>query len=645
MINFRSRSNTLTAVFAAIVLFVSYFTLFRKYEEPAFFFWDENYHVAAAQKYLNGVFFMEPHPPLGKLLIAAGEYLLAANRQNNQFLHVDHAPVTPDDFSFRGYRFFPVLLATFCPLLLFLALRLFSGNIVAGFVALLFALDNALIVHLRGAMLEGIQLFFALIFILGLSYLCSWLRSGEPLPDRKLTWLAVTLGVSLACVLTTKLNGIVLVLLLLPFLVALFLRKSLWWFVFNFCVSFAVVFITVWCVHINLGRRINPKLPNSGFYQASPSYKSFLEGREQEPALLLELQDHFRFVAHYTHGVPELNYCKKEENGSPWYWWLVGGKGINYRWEKKDNLTHFLYLTSNPVGWALSLAGVLFAAVLSFSALLFRSVASRFTNMSAGSLLFVWLAYLAIFGSLGRVMYLYHYFIPLILGWIMFALFAPEIRSFAGFQIKSSLKFGLLALALAAEAGAFAFFSPLTYANGISNEELKARAWLDVWDIRCVGCETVNPLAKPIGDPKKSYTTELTISGLRALESYQEWGDPKMDRSVTGETLIVNGKEYSSGLGVHAESRIIFALNKRYKTFTFKAGLPDYLRRKTGGSVVFRILGDGREIWKSALVSAGTKPIDGKVDISAVGNLALEVKDGGDGNTDDHALWLEPKFD
>ena len=61
-----------TLLLLGLITALSFFTYFHNYSTPQAFFWDENYHVASAQKYLNGVFFMEQHPPLGKLLIAAG---------------------------------------------------------------------------------------------------------------------------------------------------------------------------------------------------------------------------------------------------------------------------------------------------------------------------------------------------------------------------------------------------------------------------------------------------------------------------------------------------------------------------------------------------------------------------------------------
>ena len=100
---FQSTSTKTIAVYAGLVLLLSYFTYVHNYASPAALFWDENYHIASAQKYLNGVFFMEPHPPLGKLLIAWGEKLLNENPVDNQFIATDYGKTLPNGFSFYGF--------------------------------------------------------------------------------------------------------------------------------------------------------------------------------------------------------------------------------------------------------------------------------------------------------------------------------------------------------------------------------------------------------------------------------------------------------------------------------------------------------------------------------------------------------------
>src|SRR3989338_7153839 len=114
--------------FLLVILVFSYFTYFHQYQYPPHVFWDENYHIASAQKYLNKVYFMEQHPPLGKLLIALGEKIIDANPVDNAFIGTDYATNFAPVFSFAGYRFFPALLGWMTALLLFGIFLVLTGR-------------------------------------------------------------------------------------------------------------------------------------------------------------------------------------------------------------------------------------------------------------------------------------------------------------------------------------------------------------------------------------------------------------------------------------------------------------------------------------------------------------------------------------
>src|SRR4030042_7026532 len=94
-------------IYLFIILIISFFTYFNNYSYPPALFWDENYHVASAQKYIDGVMFMEPHPPLGKLLIALSEKVINPNKNLNKssFLDTDHIKDIPENYNFIGVRF------------------------------------------------------------------------------------------------------------------------------------------------------------------------------------------------------------------------------------------------------------------------------------------------------------------------------------------------------------------------------------------------------------------------------------------------------------------------------------------------------------------------------------------------------------
>jgi alpha-galactosidase len=59
------------------------------------------------------------------------------------------------------------------------------------------------------------------------------------------------------------------------------------------------------------------------------------------------------------------------------------------------------------------------------------------------------------------------------------------------------------------------------------------------------------------------------------------------------------------------------------------------------GSVVFRVLGDGRELAVTPVLPGGAAAVPVQADVTGVRMLDLQVADGGDGNNSDHADWAE----
>ena len=235
------------------LLAISYFTYVHNYWNPPALFWDENYHIASAQKYLNGTFFMEPHPPLGKMMIALGEAVFDFNPEDNQFIGTDYATNPPAGFSFAGYRLFPVLLAWLTvPVIFFIFLVITNNVLWSTLLSFLYVFDNALIVHLRSAMLESTMLFFSALTILAFLLLLAWKDDRK-----KFTFASILFGASFACLMTTKAFGLILI-LLIPF-VAFALRprwSQIWHFLWVGMIAFAIPFAGIWYAHftIEIGR-------------------------------------------------------------------------------------------------------------------------------------------------------------------------------------------------------------------------------------------------------------------------------------------------------------------------------------------------------------------------------------------------------
>lgn len=510
-------------LFGLVVFVLSFFTYFWNYTNPPYLYWDENYHIASAQKYLNGVYFMEPHPPLGKLLIAAGEKLFNANPVDDQFIGTDYAKELPAGFSFMGYRFFPVLLGWLtAPLLYLIFLKITRKPTWALFLSFFYVFDNALITHSRAAMLDSTLLFFCVAMIALYQLILEYRNHKHWFP-----MLSLLLGITFACIMTTKALGLVMV-LLFPVL-ALHLafdtnanKRSVvggllrfithhWshvpWGKLAQCAvmivsGFLITYVAVWQIHFSIGKRVLPSLPDNGYYQASDTHKALLAaGKTNFP---LMLREHLGFLSHYAKGVPKLNLAKSDENGSPFFLWPFGARSISYRWETPDgSIYRYIYLQSNPVIWGLSLLGIMIAFALLATSVLVPNVSSSMKYRTEIALWFgIWLAYMLAVSQIGRVMYLYHYFIPLVFSFILFAYVFMELSQLGLLKLTDTRKnwilltFGILIFA------AFHFYRAFTYYELISDASFKRRAFFPLWELKCVHCERESLMAVPL--PEKS---------------------------------------------------------------------------------------------------------------------------------------------
>lgn len=584
------------------VLILSFYTYIPKYDEPSSLFWDENYHIASAQRYLSGVFFMEPHPPLGKLLIAAGEALLHSNTINDQFIGVEKASILPDYFSFSGYRLFPTISAAFIPAVIFLILLSVTNQPLLGLVIASAAIfDNGLIVHGRGAMLEGMQLLCVLISILSFTHLANKKYS--------LFWTLLMGGFS-ACALLIKINSASL--FLLP-LALLFLSKNPLRILLNFSVSFLFVYVLVWHIHFSLGTKIITSLNNEGYFNASERYKEIIKENNTWNPLFIPtmLKDSLKYSAQYQSGVPELNYCKSDESGSYPLFWPLGARSISYRWDEADDVTRYLYLVPNPVGWAVGLLGVFLSFIIIGGK--FLGISSQLKDINILSVIFFMylLSWLSPF-FLPRVFYLYHYFLPLCLSWILFGLSIPHLKTIAGIYISDVFKKIISILIIIGIVSGYLFFKPFTYHKPLSKEEFEKRKIFSLWDIHSQHEESTNPLAKPIKEEIKqekrnSKDWHLTIGNLSA--SY-------IEQSVGIPVQLKNGFE------IRPKSRIQFQTNGGFKNLSGIAALHDLHQ---DSELTFRIIGDGVDIWKSSLLNMNNPKEVFNVSLKGVKVLVLLV--------------------
>jgi hypothetical protein len=116
---------------------------------------------------------------------------------------------------------------------------------------------------------------------------------------------------------------------------------------------------------------------------------------------------------------------------------------------------------------------------------------------------------------------------------------------------------------------------------------------------------------------------------------YQDWGEPKMGKSVDNNAIKISRRIFEFGVGSHAKSKLIWDLNKAYKKFHSYIGLDD--ESACGNGAIWVVKGDGKELYRSKILTS--REIDSlTVDISGVNVLELETLDNGDKDCD-HADW------
>lgn len=127
------------------------------------------------------------------------------------------------------------------------------------------------------------------------------------------------------------------------------------------------------------------------------------------------------------------------------------------------------------------------------------------------------------------------------------------------------------------------------------------------------------------------------------------WSSIKKDKSVSGNAIRltnVDNKEvsYQKGIGTHATSNIIYDLTDIDASyFTSYIGV-DRQMFGTVGSVEFKVLLDGKEVYNSGLMKS--KDVQKYIEINIAGSkeLKLVVTDGNNGIGSDHANWADAKL-
>jgi hypothetical protein len=118
------------------------------------------------------------------------------------------------------------------------------------------------------------------------------------------------------------------------------------------------------------------------------------------------------------------------------------------------------------------------------------------------------------------------------------------------------------------------------------------------------------------------------------------------DRNVLNEPIMVRGKRYLKGIGMHSASRLTYRFDRGYQRFDAAVAIDDSARGR--GSVTFGVylLRDGKwdEAFKSDIVRGNEAPQPVSVELRGAKGLTLTVDYADRGDELDHAVWLDARL-
>ena len=473
-----------------VIFSVAYCCFMVNRGNPANLFWDENYHVTSAERYLEGIAHFEPHPPLGLMLIAAGESLSGTNKSIDKHALAATKQINgdamPKDFDYTGMRLMPSLFAVLGALAFYgLMHQLFRHRLHALLLSGLYLFENAFTVHFRAVHLDSFQMFFSIAFLW--HFFSLWQRTP---PIR--VWQYASLASLAALAIMVKVNAVVL-LVLFPVLyfkdASTIGSRAIAQWIRDFATksgaaiaAILLVFYAVFYVHAFL----TPHLPDAessagkqDLANMSVEYHRYLEQHlPLTPGIVITIaHDYFKFMDKDHLGVPKLDTKKVGENGSHPMHWPFHDRNINYRWDSADGKTAYVQLVGNQLSWYSATLAVVFcmATILNYRlfALPLRCSLRTYQLIEVFTGLYVAFMGLHLWLITQRVMYLYHYFLGLMVSYVLLALVWQYLAEvYEKFARNRTL---ILACVMSAYLGSYLFFLPFSNHTPLTKAECERR--------------------------------------------------------------------------------------------------------------------------------------------------------------------------
>lgn len=185
-------------------------------------------------------------------------------------------------------------------------------------------------------------------------------------------------------------------------------------------------------------------------------------------------------------------------------------------------------------------------------------------------------------------------------------------------------------------------FNDGTLLTATSLTAAEGQAKLHVADVELIAKAEVPVFLQTLGGGQATYLSDLTPAGYRHLPYLNTHWDYQLDAAATGARLRAGGRLFAKGIGMHSAARLTFRLERPYRRFEADLAIDDQTHGR--GSVVFRLFAGSQQIYQSAVVRGGAKPLSVSVGIEGVRQLSLVVDYADRGDMLDRADWLNARL-
>jgi len=202
-----TENGLMVFIVLGIIWILSLFTRLYDISQPAKICWDETHFGKFASHYINGKFFFDVHPPLGKMLLALAGWMSGYGGG----FPFDKPGDAYGEEKYVGMRTFCSLLGGFCvPLALLIVYEMTKSLPAAIISASLILFDHGALTLSRFILLDAILMFFMMMAIFCLVKFRN--MCDRPFSVEWWGWMLFT-GFFLACTFSVKWVGLFVILL------------------------------------------------------------------------------------------------------------------------------------------------------------------------------------------------------------------------------------------------------------------------------------------------------------------------------------------------------------------------------------------------------------------------------------------------